>query len=154
MAELERIFTGMDAGPEAIQKNFEALNNQSNDNSDIYKGMELLTSLTELNGVEINQGNQWIRKMKFKDFDLIFYNIVANKVTAKQYQSTNIVSAPASFFDSYTKLEDYGPTQWNDKNESYNCSFKLDGNFYVWPRSGDLENALCGFVGVEVATKA
>ena len=30
MAELERIFTGMDAGPEAIQKNFEALNAEGN----------------------------------------------------------------------------------------------------------------------------
>lgn len=154
MADLTKIFTGMQAGPEAIQNNFEALNSQSQDNSNIYKGMELLTLMTELNGTHINQGNQWVRKMKFKDFDLILYSIVVYQVTAKQFQNTNIAAIPSSFFDGYDKLEEYSATQWNDKSESYNGSFDLNGNFQVWPRSGDLTNDTCSFVGIEIATKA
>lgn len=154
MADLTKIFTGMQGGPEAIQNNFEALNGQSQDNSNIYTGMEFLTSMTELNGTTINQGNQWIRKMKFKDFDLIIYNIVVTNITAKQFQNTNIAAIPSSFFDGYDKLEEYSATQWNDKDESYNGSFDLNGNFKVWPRSGDLTNDACIFVGIEIATKA
>lgn len=154
MADLKEIFTGMDAGPEAIQSNFEKLNSQAQDNSNIYKGMEFLTSMTELNGTKINNGNQWIRKMKFKDFDLIMYSITVTNITAKQFQSTNIAAIPSSFFDGYDKLEEYSATQWNDKNESYNGSFDLNGNFQVWPRSGGLTNDDCGFVGIEIATKA
>lgn len=154
MADLEKIFTGMDAGPEAIQRNFDKINSQSQDNSNIYKGMEFVTSMTQLNGTKINQGTQWIRKMKFKDFDLILYSIAVFRITAKQFQNTNIASIPASFFDGYDKLEEYSATQWNDKDKSYNGQFDLNGNFSIWPRSGDLTNDDCNFVGIEIATKA
>ena len=110
--------------------------------------------MTELNGTHINQGNQWIRKMKFKDFDLIMYSIAVSNITAKQFQDTNIAAIPSSFFDGYDKLEEYSVTQWNDKNVGYNGTFDLNGNFQVWPRSGDLTNDECSFVGIEIATKA
>lgn len=154
MADLTKIFTGMDAGPEAIQNNFEALNSQLQDNSNIYKGMEFVSSMTELNGTQIHQGAQWIRKMKFQDFDLILYNIGVAQITAKQFQNTNIAAIPSSFFDGYDELEDYSTTQWNDQNKSYNGNFDLNGNFMVWPRSGDLTNDTCSFVGIDIATKA
>ena len=154
MADFQKLVHGEPDWDSKINNNFEVLNSQTQDNSAIYKGMEYLDSLTQLNGAKIINGNQWIRKMKFKDFDLIMYNIVVSNITAKQYQNTTLAAIPSSFFDGYSKLEKYGTVQWSDNNVSYDSGFDLNGNFYVWPRSGSLTNEECGFVGIEIATKA
>ena len=94
MERLQTLNHGEPNWDSKINSNFEVLNSQTQDNSAIYKGMEYLDSLTQLNGAKINKGNQWIRKMKFKDFDLIMYNIVVSNITAKQYQNTTLAAIP------------------------------------------------------------
>ncbi len=121
------------------------------DLSKIYQGSEGITNITPLSGVTIDQNAIKIRKLKFKDVAIIFFNVYIGKVNAKQWQSVPVLSLPVSFLDGHSKIENYSSYQSTDDAKEFTYDCNANGTINVFPRTADFVNQDLYVLGTLIA---
>lgn len=121
-------------------KKFNAFIDATVELSKNYQGSESITNITPLNGTTIDQSAIKIRKLKFKDVTVVFFNIYIGKVNAKQWQSVPVLSIPASFLDGHSKVENYSSYQHTDDAKEFTYDCNASGTINIFPRTANFEN--------------
>lgn len=119
---------------------YNALVDAVGDLSEQYQGSESTANVTPLSGVAIDQSAIKIRKLKFKDVTVVFFNIYIGKVNAKQWQSVPVLSIPVSFLDGHSKVENYSSYQHTDDAKEFTYDCNANGTINIFPRTANFEN--------------
>lgn len=137
---LQSIVTGMKNGPESIQQNFNALNNE------MTRMLGSVTSIpaeqfTALNATNVDTAHCSGYIFKFNNFAILSLHAYIG-VNMKGWTSRDVVSIPKSYFSGFTKFEQFDGIRrfGGDGPGQFDVSFKVDTgvlNFYTrgneWP---------------------
>ena len=97
MADLTKIFTGMELGPEAIDANFKAV--------EVIDSGWQTDGFTYINGASASGGNCRWRVFQRGSIGLTVFNIGINMPAMKYGQATNFVSLPAAMMAASVDMD-------------------------------------------------
>lgn len=138
---LNTIVTGMNGGPEAIQKNFNNVKNElermNGSIVDIPK-----EQFTALNGVTVDNNSCYCRIYKFNNFAIITIGTFVGGITMKAWSEKEAATIPKSYLNGFSKFQYFGDKrQSTDDNWIYES--KLDvtkGSLSIYSRGHDFNN--------------
>lgn len=138
---LEQIVTGMNGGPEAIQRNFNTVKNEMERMNgsvvDIPK-----EQFTPINGLSIDSNASYCRIYKFNNFAIITIGASVKNVTMKSWTFKEAVTIPKSYLDGFSKFQNFKDTrQITDDGWIYDSSFDVTkGLLAIFTRGNEYNN--------------
>ena len=138
---LEAIVTGMNGGPEAIQKNFNNVKNElermNGSVVDVPK-----EQFTALNGIAIDNNNRSCKIYKFNNFAIITMGVFVGSVTMKGWTSKDVLTIPKSYLNGFSKFQYFGDKKrLTDDKQFYDAVFDISkGSLGIYNRGADFSN--------------
>ena len=138
---LEAIVTGMNGGPEAIQKNFNNVKNElermNGSVVDVPK-----EQFTALNGIAIDNNNRSCKIYKFNNFAIITMGVFVGSVTMKGWTSKDVLTIPKSYLNGFSEFQYFGDKKrLTDDKQFYDAVFDISkGSLGIYNRGADFSN--------------
>lgn len=142
---LEQIVTGMNGGPEAIQRNFNTVKNEMERMNgsvvDIPK-----EQFTPINGLTVDSNSCYCRIYKFNNFAIITAGAAVGSVTMKSWTFKEAVTIPKSYLDGFSKFRNFKDTrQITDDGWLYDSNFDVTkGLLTIYTRGNEYNNKSLG----------
>lgn len=142
---LEQIVTGMNGGPEAIQRNFNTVKNEMERMNgsvvDIPK-----EQFTPINGLTVDSNSCYCRIYKFNNFAIITAGAAVGSVTMKSWTFKEAVTIPKSYLDGFSKFRNFKDTrQITDDGWLYDSNFDVTkGVLTLYTRGNEYNNKSLG----------
>lgn len=142
---LEQIVTGMNGGPEAIQRNFNTVKNEMERMNgsvvDIPK-----EQFTPINGLTVDSNSCYCRIYKFNNFAIITIGASVKNVTMKSWTFKEAVTIPKSYLNGFSKFRNFKDTrQITDDGWLYDSNFDVSkGALTLYTRGNEYNNKNLG----------
>ena len=138
---LEQILTGMNGGPEAIQRNFNTVKNEMERmNGSIVEIPK--DQFTPINGLTVDSNSCYCRIYKFNSFAIITIGAFVNSVTMKGWTFKEAVTIPKSYLNGFSKFQRFKDTrQITDDGWLYDANFDVTkGLLTIYTRGNEYNN--------------